>query len=80
MFMYKVLIEFVEFMHPRLLLVSPATRLHISGVEGAIILGGACIRDNIFFQHIMRRAVIRSGGPKTGGSLTWDFTIWHVAN
>ena len=30
MFMYKVLLEFLEFMHPRLLLDSPAIRLHMA--------------------------------------------------
>ena len=49
--------------------------LHRGGREH--ISGGACIRDNIFFQHIEG---LLSGGPKTGGSLTWDFTVSHVAN
>ena len=31
MFVHKVLFEFLEFMHPRLLLISPAIRLHRGG-------------------------------------------------
>ena len=34
MFMYKVLLEFLEFLHPRLLLDSPAIRLHMALAQG----------------------------------------------
>ena len=44
MFVHKVLFEFLEFMHPRLLLISPAIRLHRWGGEGG---GSARFEINI---------------------------------
>ena len=61
MFVHKVLFEFLEFMHPRLLLVSPAIRLHVPQERGGVTLnifgwGCACRLDPDTLNTIPRSA------------------------